>query len=77
MGNGGQFLIGPQGERWDRALLVRQQSVETFMAFAVDEDYQAGIGHRTAALADTRLLPLTALSRSWDGAGSADGNPSG
>jgi len=64
MGNGGQFLIGPRGERWDRALLVRQQSLETFMAFAVDEDYLAGIGHRTAAVADTRLLPLTGLSRS-------------
>ena len=64
MGNGGQFLIGPQGERWDRALLVRQQSVESFMAFAVDEDYLAGIGHRTAAVADTRLLPLTGLSLS-------------
>lgn len=31
MGNGGQFLIGPQGERWDRALLVLQQNVESFL----------------------------------------------
>ena len=77
MGNGGQFLIGPQGERWDRALLVRQQSVESFMAFAVDEDYLAGIGHRTAAVADTRLLPLTGLPLSRDAADSVDGNPSG
>jgi hypothetical protein len=61
MGNGGPFLIGPQGERWDRALLVGQQSVESFIAFAVDEGYLAGIGHRTAAVADSRLLPLTGL----------------
>jgi len=61
LGEGGQFLIGPQGERWDRALLVRQKSVEAFMAFATDEGYLAGIGHRTAAVADTRLLPLTGL----------------
>jgi uncharacterized protein (DUF1330 family) len=61
MGNGGQFLIGPQGERWDRTLLIRQSSVEAFMAFAVDEGYLAGLGHRTAALADSRLLPLTEL----------------
>ena len=60
-GEGGRFLIGPQGERWDRMLLVRQQSVEAFMAFATDEAYLAGIGHRTAAVADTRLLPLTGL----------------
>lgn len=77
MGNGGQFLIGPRGEHWDRALLVRQQSVASFMSFAVDEDYLAGIGHRTAAVADTRLLPLTGLSLSCDAAGSANGNPSG
>ena len=61
MGEGGRLLIGPEGERWDRMLLVRQKSVEAFMAFATDEGYLAGIGHRTAAVADTRLLPLTGL----------------
>ena len=57
-GDGGQFLIGPEHERWDRALLVRQSSVDSFMAFATDRDYLAGLGHRTAALEDSRLLPL-------------------
>src|SRR5580692_8037116 len=38
-GDGGQFLIGPEHERWDRALLVRQSSVDSFMAFATDRDY--------------------------------------
>ena len=28
------------------------------MAFAEHEAYLAGLGHRTAALADSRLLPL-------------------
>lgn len=27
-------------------------------AFAADEGYLAGLGHRTAALEDSRLLPL-------------------
>jgi hypothetical protein len=58
VGEGGRFLIGPEAERWDRAMLVRQKSVEAFMAFAQDKAYLAGIGHRTAALADSRLLPL-------------------
>lgn len=58
MGAGGPFLIGPEAERWDLALLVRQQSVEAFMAFETNDAYLAGIGHRTAALADSRLLPL-------------------
>ncbi|MDX2282177.1 MAG: DUF1330 domain-containing protein [Saprospiraceae bacterium] len=58
MGNGGNFLIGPPNERWDAVLLIRQKSVESFMAFAQDEAYLKGMGHRTAALEDSRLLPL-------------------
>jgi hypothetical protein len=61
LGAGGPFLIGPEGERWDRALLVRQNSPQTFLAFASDKAYLAGLGHRTAAIEDSRLLPLTAL----------------
>ena len=58
-GRGGQFLIGPTEERWDAAMLVRQSSVTRFMAFAADQEYMSGIGHRLAALEDSRLLPLT------------------
>ncbi len=58
LGRGGAFLIGPSDERWDAALLVRQSSVGAFMAFASDPEYMAGIGHRIAALEDSRLLPL-------------------
>jgi hypothetical protein len=58
LGEGGPFLIGPQDERWDLAMLVRQRSLADFLAFARNEAYLAGIGHRTAALEDSRLLPL-------------------
>jgi hypothetical protein len=34
LGEGGPFLIGPEGERWDRAMLVKQSSVQALMAFA-------------------------------------------
>lgn len=57
-GKGGPFLIGPSDERWDAAMLVRQASVASFMAFATDHAYLSGIGHRLAALEDSRLLPL-------------------
>jgi hypothetical protein len=57
-GRGGDFLIGPTNERWDAALLVRQSSIASFMAFATNQGYLSGIGHRTAALEDSRLLPL-------------------
>jgi hypothetical protein len=58
MGRGGPFLIGPPDERWDAALLVRQRSVADFIAFAQNPGYLAGLGHRQAALEDSRLLPL-------------------
>ncbi len=58
LGDGGAFLIGPPEERWDIAMLVRQSSVAAFMAFASNEAYLGGIGHRTAAIEDSRLLPL-------------------
>jgi hypothetical protein len=58
LGRGGQFLIGPTDERWDAAMLVRQSSIASFMAFASNSEYMAGMGHRIAALEDSRLLPL-------------------
>ncbi len=57
-GTGGPWLIGPEGERWDAAMLVEQASPQAFLAFASDAEYLKGIGHRTAALEDSRLLPL-------------------
>jgi hypothetical protein len=57
-GKGGHFLIGPGDERWDAAMLVRQSSIASFFAFASNEGYLSGMGHRVAALADSRLLPL-------------------
>ncbi|MDX2165512.1 MAG: DUF1330 domain-containing protein [Deltaproteobacteria bacterium] len=62
LGRGGPFLIGPPEERWDAAMLIRQHSVEDFMAFASHREYLAGMGHRAAALEDSRLLPLVACA---------------
>ena len=62
-GSGGHYLVGPSEERWDLVMLVKQPSIAAFLAFASNEAYMAGIGHRTAALEDSRLLPLLALER--------------
>lgn len=43
-------------------MLVRQHSVESFLAFANHQEYLAGIGHRAAALEDSRLLPIPEVS---------------
>jgi hypothetical protein len=61
MAEGGAFLIGPPEERWDLVLLVRQKDAATFLAFEENAAYLAGIGHRTAAIEDSRLLPLSGL----------------
>ena len=58
-GKSGHFLIGPEVKQWDAVLLVEHQSVMKFMAFAQNEDYLKTAGHRTAALEDSRLLPIT------------------
>lgn len=58
LGEGGQFFIGPENERWDIAMLVRQASLDSFVAFASNPAYLEGLGHRTAAIIDSRLLPL-------------------
>lgn len=62
LGDGGALFIGPSDERWDLVMLVRQVSIESFFAFAENQAYMAGIGHRTAALEDSRLLPIVERS---------------
>ena len=57
-GEGGEYFIGPSDEKWDFVMLVQQSSIESFFAFASNPDCMAGIGHRTAAVIDSRLLPI-------------------
>ncbi|MEM9885586.1 MAG: DUF1330 domain-containing protein [Bacteroidota bacterium] len=52
------FLIGPSTEAWDAMLLVEHESAEAFVAFSQDKAYLKIVGHRTAALEDSRLLPI-------------------
>lgn len=61
MGEGGNYLIGPTNESWDLMLLIKQKSVESFLAFESNQEYMKGIGHRTAALEDSRLLPINEI----------------
>ena len=57
-GRGGHLLIGPENREWDYVLLVKHKNVENFLAYAKNEEYLKIAGHRTAALEDSRLLPL-------------------
>lgn len=58
LGQGGAFLIGPEDESWDMVMLVKQKSLANFLSFASNAAYLKGMGHRTAALEDSRLLPM-------------------
>jgi hypothetical protein len=64
VGEGGPLLIGPDSERWDLAMMVRQTNAKAFLSFAADPEFLAGLGHRLAALEDARVLPLVEVSLS-------------
>ncbi|MDH1558430.1 DUF1330 domain-containing protein [Pseudomonas chengduensis] len=52
-------LIAPKQEQWDLLLLVRYPSSAAFLSMLADPEYQAATVHRSAALADSRLIGTT------------------
>jgi uncharacterized protein (DUF1330 family) len=60
MGAADLTVIGPSDEAWDEVLLVEYPSRKAFIAMASDPEYLACTVHRTAALADSRLIALRA-----------------
>lgn len=61
-GEAGPYFIGPSDETWDWVMLVQQRSLADFFTFAQDPRFQAGHGHRQAALLDSRLLPMRTVT---------------
>lgn len=49
-------LIAPDDEHWDQVVLVRYPSPAAFLAMLADPEYRAATVHRSAALADSRLI---------------------
>jgi hypothetical protein len=45
-----------------RNFVMRQNSVDSFLAFESNQNYMKGIRHRTAALEDSRLLPIVEIN---------------
>jgi len=58
-GNVHASVIAPPGEAWDDALLVEYPSKQAFFDMVAQPDYQTAAPHRTAALADSRLIATT------------------
>jgi uncharacterized protein (DUF1330 family) len=55
------MLIGPQDKDWHLAVLVRYPSAASFVGMTTSSEYQAIVAHRTAALADSRLIAFHPL----------------
>src|SRR5690349_3081299 len=55
-GRARQTVIGPDAERWDDAILVQYPSRRAFLTMVSRPAYQRIAMHRTAALADSRLI---------------------
>lgn len=49
-------VIGPPDEKWDQVFLVRYPSIEKFIEMIGSAAYQEIVVHRSAALADSRLI---------------------
>jgi uncharacterized protein (DUF1330 family) len=63
MGQGQQTVIGPSDEAWDEVLLVQYPSRRAFLAMTANPEYLACTVHRTAALADSRLIAMRAAPK--------------
>ena len=52
------MVTGPQDEAWDLAFIAEYPSSQAFIEMVRDPDYREFVRHRTAGVADSRLLRL-------------------
>jgi len=56
MGDVVATVIAPEGECWDDAVLVQYPSPQAFLEMVAQPEYLVAAPHRSAALADSRLI---------------------
>jgi hypothetical protein len=57
------MVTGPSSEAWDLAFIVEYPGSQAFIDMVRDPDYRANVvPHRTAAVADSRLLRLSPVA---------------
>jgi len=54
-------VIGPESESWDLVAIIEYPNRAAFLKMISSPDYQACAFHRTASLADTRIIMTTPL----------------
>ncbi|MES2493206.1 MAG: DUF1330 domain-containing protein [Pseudomonadota bacterium] len=59
-GQAAGHTVCPPDERWDDILIVEYPDVAAIAGLFRDPAYQAVVKHRTAALVDSRLIPMRA-----------------
>lgn len=52
------MVTGPQAEQWDIAFIAEYPNADAFIAMVRDPEYRELVAHRTAGVADSRLLRL-------------------
>ena len=56
------MVTGPAAEQWDLAFIAEYPSADAFIAMVRDPDYREHVKHRTAGVADSRLLRLAPVT---------------
>jgi uncharacterized protein (DUF1330 family) len=55
-------VTGPDQEAWDIAFIAEYPSAGAFLAMVTDPAYREHVKHRTAAVADSRLIRLAPIT---------------
>jgi len=55
------MVTGPQDEAWDLAFIAEYPNAAAFLAMVADPEYREFVKHRTAGVADSRLLRLSPI----------------
>jgi uncharacterized protein (DUF1330 family) len=55
-------VTGPLDEHWDLAFIAQYPGGGAFLAMVTDPDYREFVKHRTAAVADSRLIRLEPIT---------------
>jgi hypothetical protein len=53
---------GPLEERWDLAFIAAYPHAGAFLEMVTDPDYRLHVAHRTAGVADSRLIRLAPVA---------------
>jgi len=63
------MVTGPGSEAWDIAFIAEYPSAQAFIDMVRDPEYRVLVQHRTAGVADSRLLRLDPISELGEGFG--------